>query len=116
MTTYIAVDAGGNAVAISQAQGMLGCNIAVADNDPRVVAFNAMVAKPVTTITPTQFLNRIPPAVLPVLWANPQTGIMLLTLAAATSIDLTDPAVQGGINALVPGILTPQQAAAILDH
>lgn len=67
-------------------------------------------------ITATQFLNRIPQAVLPVLYGNPQTGVMLITLAAAQMIDLTDPAVQGGINGLVPGILTTAQAAAILDH
>jgi hypothetical protein len=78
------------------------------------------VVPPVATkpqkITATQFLNRIPPAVLPVLWGSPQTGIMLITLAAASMIDLTDPAVQGGINALVPSVLTAAQAAAILDH
>lgn len=67
-------------------------------------------------ITPTAFLNRIPPAVLPVLWGNPQTGIMLITLAAAQMIDLTDPAVAAGINGLVPAVLTADEAAAILDH
>lgn len=73
------------------------------------------VVKP-QQITATQFLNRIPPAVLPVLWSTPQTGVLLITLAAANMIDLTDPAVQAGINGLVPGILTADQAAAILDH
>lgn len=67
-------------------------------------------------LTPSQFLNRIPPAVLPVLYDSPQTGVMLITLAAADMIDLTDPQVQAGINALVPDILTSAQAAAILDH
>jgi hypothetical protein len=74
-----------------------------------------VVSKP-QQITSSQFINRIPPAVLPVLWGNPQTGIMLIKLAAAGVIDLTDPEVQGGINALVPGTLTADQAAAILDH
>jgi hypothetical protein len=73
------------------------------------------VPKP-QSITATAFLNRIPPAVLPVLWGQPATGIMLITLAAASMIDLTDPAVQGGINNLVPTVLTAAQAAAILDH
>jgi hypothetical protein len=68
------------------------------------------------TITATAFLNRIPQDILPVLYANAQTGVMLITLAAAQTIDLTDPQVQGGINALVPEILTADQAAAILDH
>jgi hypothetical protein len=86
----------------------------IPDNDPRIAAFLAP-AKP-QQITPTQFLNRLPPAVLPVLWGNPQTGIMLITLAAANMIDLTDPQVQGGINALVPSVLTAAQAAAVLDH
>jgi hypothetical protein len=76
---------------------------------------NFTAAKP-QQITATQFLNRIPPAVLPVLWSTPQTGILLLTLAAASMIDLTDPNVQAGINGLVPSILTSAQAAAILDH
>jgi hypothetical protein len=67
-------------------------------------------------ITATAFLNRIPPAVLPVLWGQPATGIMLITLAAASMIDLTDPAVQAGINNLVPSVLTAAQASAILDH
>lgn len=74
------------------------------------------IAPKAQQITATQFLNRIPPTVLPVLWGNAQTGIMLITLAAATMIDLTDPSVQGGINSLVPNILTAAQAAAILDH
>lgn len=78
------------------------------------------VVVPVATkpqqITATQFLNRIPSAVLPVLWGSPQTGIMLITLAAANMIDLTDPTVQGGINGLVPNVLTAAQAATILDH
>jgi hypothetical protein len=86
------------------------------DSDPRIAAFLSPSAKKPQSITATQFLNRIPPAVLPVLWGNPQTGIMLLTLAAANMIDLTDPQVQGGINALVPSVLTAAQAAAILDH
>lgn len=73
------------------------------------------VSKP-QSITATQFLNRIPQQILPVLYSNPQTGVMLITLAAAQMIDLTDPQVQGGINALVPDILTADQAAAILDH
>lgn len=67
-------------------------------------------------ITATQFLNRFPPAVLPVLYGAPATGVMLITLAAANMIDLTDPAVATGINALVPSVLTAAQAAAILDH
>lgn len=67
-------------------------------------------------ITATAFLNRIPPAAMPVLWGNPQTGVMLITLAAAQMIDLTDPAVQAGINGLVPSVLTADQAAAVLDH
>jgi hypothetical protein len=67
-------------------------------------------------ITATAFLNRIPPAVLPVLWGNPQTGVLLITLAAANMIDLTDPSVIAGINALVPAILTAAQASAILDR
>lgn len=67
-------------------------------------------------ITPSQFLGRIPPAALPTLWSNPQTGVMLLALVAAKMIDLTDPAVQSGINGLVPSVLTADQAAAILDH
>jgi hypothetical protein len=41
---------------------------------------------------------------------------MLVTLAAANMIDLTDPAVAAGINALVPSVLTAQQAATVLDH
>jgi hypothetical protein len=72
-------------------------------------------AKP-QQITATAFLNRIPPAVLPGLYSNPQTGVMLLTLAAANMIDLTDPSVAAGINGLVPATLTPAQAQAILDH
>lgn len=72
-------------------------------------------AKP-QQITSTAFLNRIPPAVLPVLWGSPQTGILLITLAAANVIDLTDPAVAAGINGLVPSVLTAAQASAILDH
>jgi hypothetical protein len=89
----------------------------IADDDPRLVAFEAMMnpIKP-QQITSTAFLNRIPPAALPLLWGNPQTGILLITLAAANMIDLTDPAVQGGINGLVPSILTAQQAVVILDH
>jgi hypothetical protein len=51
-----------------------------------------------------------------VLWSAPATGVLLITLAAANMIDLTDPSVQAGINGLVPGILTTAQAAAILDH
>jgi hypothetical protein len=80
---------------------------------------NAPAAPPTPkpqSITPTQFLNRIPPAVLPVLWGSPQTGIMLITLAAASMIDLTDPNVAAGINNLVPSVLTAAQASAILDH
>jgi hypothetical protein len=68
------------------------------------------------SITATQFLNRIPATVLPVLWGNAQTGILLITLVAASMIDLTDPSVQAGINGLVPGVLNAAQAAAILDH
>jgi hypothetical protein len=86
----------------------------IPDDDPRVAAFLAPV-KP-QRITATQFLNRLPPAVLPVLAAAPQTLIMLITLAAAGDIDLTDPQVQAGINALVPSVLTAAQAAAVLDH
>lgn len=84
-------------------------------NTPDPIAAPPAPGKP-QQITPTQFLNRIPPAVLPVLWSSPQTGIMLITLAAAQMIDLTDPSVAAGINGLVPGILTADQAAAILDH
>lgn len=90
--------------------------IEISDDDPRVAAFLSPPATKPQQITPSQFLNRIPSAVLPVLWGNPQTGIMLLTLAAATMIDLTDPQVQAGINGLVPGVLTAQQAATVLDH
>jgi len=81
-----------------------------------VVAPPMPVASKPQQVTATQFLNRIPPAVLPVLWGNPQTGIMLIKLAAANMIDLTDVSVQGGINALVPSVLTAAQASAILDH
>lgn len=90
--------------------------VAVADNDARLLAFLNPVATKPQQITATAFLNRIPPAVLPVLWGNPQTGIMLITLAAAQMIDLTDPSVAAGINGLVPSVLTAQQAATILDH
>lgn len=86
-----------------------------AGNTPDPIATSSEPGKP-QQITATQFLNRIPPAVLPVLYDSSQTGVMLITLAAAQMIDLTDPAVQAGINALVPGILTTAQAAAILDH
>jgi hypothetical protein len=86
----------------------------ISDDDPRLATFLAPT-KP-QQITATQFLNRIPPAVLPVLWSSPPTGVLLITLAAASMIDLTDPNVQGGINQLVPSVLTIAQAAAILDH
>lgn len=90
--------------------------VSVADNDPRLGAFLSPVAGKPQQITATQFLNRIPPAALPVLLSNPQTGVMLITLAAAKTIDLTDPVVAAGINALVPSVFTVAQAAAILDH
>jgi hypothetical protein len=86
----------------------------IADDDPRIAAFMAP-AKP-QRISSTQFLNRLPPAVLPGLASSPQTLVMLITLAAAGDIDLTDPAVAAGINALVPSVLTAAQAAAIMDH
>jgi hypothetical protein len=67
-----------------------------------------------SVITSTEFLNRIPPTALTTLWGNAQTGIMLITLAAASMIDLNDPKVKGGINGLVPSVLTAAQALAIL--
>jgi len=47
---------------------------------------------------------------------SPQMLQFVVTAAAATRIDLTDPAVQGGVNSLVGTILTADRAAAILDH
>jgi hypothetical protein len=115
---HVQLDASGNVVGIFGGPQPGDTAVTdIPDNDPRVLAFLSPVvpAKP-QQITATQFLNRMPPAVLPVLWTNAQTGVMLMMLAAATMIDLTDPGVQGGINALVPGILTAAQALAILDH
>jgi hypothetical protein len=88
----------------------------MADDDTRLLAFLSPPPEKPRQITPSQFLNRLPPATLPTLFSNPQTGVMLVTLAAATMIDLTDPQVQGGINGLVPSVLTAQQAATVLDH
>jgi hypothetical protein len=72
-------------------------------------------AKP-QRITSTQFLARLPQTVLPTLAASPSTLVLLITLAAAGDIDLADPEVSGGINSLVPSLLTAAQAAAVLDH
>jgi hypothetical protein len=89
----------------------------VDDNDPRIAAWQAAQnpAKP-QTLTPAQFLNRFPPAVIGALAANPATLPLLINLAAASVIVLSDPAVQGGINSVVPAFLTAAQAATILDH
>jgi hypothetical protein len=112
---YVQLDGGGKVTAIygGNQPGISGC-AEIADNDPRLAAFLAP-GKP-QRVSSTQFLNRLPQSVLPGLASNPQTLIMLITLAAAGDIDLTDPAVQGGINALVPSVLTAAQAAAVLDH
>ena len=83
----------------------------IADDDPRIAAFMAP-----KRITSTQFLARMPQAVLPTLAASPSTLVLLITLAAAGDIDLADPAVIAGINGLVPSLLTAQQAAAVLDR
>jgi hypothetical protein len=90
--------------------------VTVPDDDARLLAFLSPADTKPRSITPSQFLNRLPPATLPTLFSNPQTGVMLVTLAAANMIDLTDPAVAAGINALVPSVLTAQQAATVLDH
>lgn len=111
---YVARNAAGSIASLNR-HHMAGYNDeTLADDHADVVAFLAP-RKP-QQITPVQFLARIPPAVLPVLYANPATGVMLITLAAAVSIDLTDSAVAAGINALVPSVLTVEQAAVVLDH
>lgn len=66
----------------------------------------------------TAFLNRITPqeqaALASAAMTQPQMLLWLINMAAATSIDLTDPAVQAGVNGLVPTVLTSARAAAIL--
>jgi hypothetical protein len=115
MMAWVQIDGGGKVTGIyGGPQPNIAGVTSIPDNDARVVAF-LTPGKP-QRITSTQFLNRLPPAVLPGLTANPQTLIMLITLAAAGDIDLTDPAVAAGINALVPSVLTAAQAAAALDH
>jgi hypothetical protein len=112
---HVQIDGGGKVIGVFglPQPGVAGYSD-IADNDPRIAAHVAP-AKP-QRITSTQFLNRLPQAVLPQLTAVPQTLIMLITLAAAGDIDLTDSQVQAGINALVPSVLTAAQAAAVLDH
>jgi hypothetical protein len=67
-------------------------------------------------ITATQFLTRFPPGAVAAMTASPQNQALLIMCAASISIDLTDPNVQGGINSLVPVLITQPQADAILDH
>lgn len=94
----------------------------VDDADTRYLAWLSPPAPPKPQqITATAFLNRFTDAERAALataaQSNPQMLLLLITCAAAGTIDLTDPAVQGGINGLVPGVLaTTARASAILDH
>lgn len=47
---------------------------------------------------------------------NAQMMLMLIRLAAASIVDLTDPEVQAGVQGLVGGILTQDRATAILEY
>jgi hypothetical protein len=67
-------------------------------------------------ISATQFLTRFPPGAIAAMTASPQNQALLIMCAASGSVDLTDPTVQGGINGLVPIVITQPQADAILDH
>jgi hypothetical protein len=95
--------------------------------DDGVWSFTPPVTPPVEPepkpqqITSTAFLNRFTDqergALYTAAMSNPQMLGLLITCAAAGTIDLTDDGVQAGINGLVPGVLaTTARASAILDH
>ncbi len=71
-------------------------------------------------LSSTEFFNRFTTdertAIFSAAQASPQMLQFVVTAAAATSIDLTDPSVQGGVNSLIGTILTAPRASAILDH
>lgn len=72
-------------------------------------------------ITATQFLNRFTPqeqgALATSAQDSPQMLLLLITLAAAGNVDLTDSSVQSGVQGLVTsGILPQARANAIMDH
>lgn len=115
---FVQTDDAGNVTAICG--GPQPDNDAVSeipDDDRRIAVF---LARKPQQITSSQFINRFPPASLIVLainaQTNPQMMLWFVGMAAAASIDLTDPAVYGGVMALVPNVLTLAEAAAVLDH
>ena len=97
----------------------VGIEAGYAEAHARALAAFDATAKP-QTLTSTQFLSRFTDAerssVFTAAMGSPQMLQFVVTAAAATRIDLTDPAVQGGVNSLVGTILTADRAAAILDH
>lgn len=65
-------------------------------------------------VSATAFLNRFTAPELAMLAGSPSTLLLLITCAAAGHIDLSDAAVQAGVNGLVPSILTSDRATTIL--
>ena len=97
----------------------VGSEAGHAEAHARALAAFDTTAKP-QSLTSTQFLSRFTDAerssVFTAAMGSPQMLQFVVTAAAATRIDLTDPAVAAGVNSLVGTILTADRAAAILDH
>jgi hypothetical protein len=118
--TYVQIDGSGKVTAIygGNQPGISGCTD-VADNDPRIAAF-LTGGKP-QRITGSQFINRFTPleqmALATAAMGNPQMMLFMISMAAAGTIDLTDPAVAAGVNGLVGNVIANSaRAAAVLDH
>lgn len=115
---YVQLDIAGSVVGIfANPQPGNDAVTVIPDDDRRIAVF--LNAKP-QQISSSQFINRFPPNKMVTLailaQTNPQMLLFLVGLAAASSINLTDPAVQGGVMALVPTVLTLSEAAVVLDH
>lgn len=69
-------------------------------------------------ITATQFLalftDQERMAIVTGAQSNPQLMLLLITMASASSIDMTDPAVRAGLQSLVPGVLSQARVTEIL--
>jgi hypothetical protein len=120
---YVQKDADGKVTATygGPQPGVTGC-VDIADNDPGLLAFIAAQnpAKP-QSVTGSQFINRFTPteqgALATAAQGNPQMLVMMISMAAAGSISLTDPQVVAGVMGLVnSGMLTQTRALTILDH
>ena len=71
-------------------------------------------------ITGSEFINRFSlqeqVALATAAQGNANMLLMMIRLAAAGEVDLTDPEVVTGVYGLVGGVLTAPRAAQILDH